>query len=75
MSPMYVHPGCVRKKWSLKSLWLRLCPLVVESCDRPPRGFFLLSRALDFFYAESNRLTGYGVVNIYRKKPFGRLLE
>lgn len=73
MSPFYVHPGCVRKSWSPKNLWLRLCPLIVEPCDRPARGFFILSKALDFFYAESNRLTGHGVVNIYRKPILGRL--
>ena len=68
MSAIYLHPAHRNRFDFLNRLWRRLCPFIVDGASFGVRGFFRRSRALDFFYAQSNGNTTASPINIYRKR-------
>ena len=64
---MYVHPAYARTSiWH--RIWLRLCPFIVEGHESGQRGFFIRSRAYDFFYKTSFEIGMTRPVNILQKR-------
>lgn len=67
MSVFYMHPNHI-KRATLKRIWLRFCPFIVDGGSIGVHGFLTQNRAVDFFYKASNKNDTNAPINIQRKR-------
>ena len=67
---IYIHPDHrPGTNKHFQKFWLWLTPFTVWDKDGP-RGFFRLSRAMDFYYSVSREIAVSGIASIERKGWF-----